>query len=158
MNLGYRFFVVADDNSIIQISQRSFNDFYLKHRPSLQRFSGSVINVATVIYTLENRKPEQIVRIDYMRVKVDSDGALDQAQIDDTFRLVANRVGKFLGEGPPVQRFGQSSQRDREIRRTALVSTSSAIARPCAQADTPNAFWRQACRLTNKDRSCEATI
>jgi hypothetical protein len=76
MNLGYRFFVVADDNSIIQISQRSFNDFYLKHEPSLQRFSGSTINVATVIYTLENRKPEQIVRIDYMRVKVDSEGAL----------------------------------------------------------------------------------
>jgi hypothetical protein len=99
MNLGYRFFVVADDNSIIQISQRSFNDFYLKHKPSFQRFSGSTINVATVIYTLENRKPEQVVRIDYMRVKVDSDGALDQAQIDDTFRLVANRVGKFLGDG-----------------------------------------------------------
>ena len=101
MNLGYRFFVVGDDNSIIQISQRSFNDFYIKNRSSLQRFSGSAINVATVIYTLENRKPEQIVRIDYMRVKVDSEGALDQAQIDDSFRLVANRVGKLLGQEPP---------------------------------------------------------
>lgn len=107
MNLGYRFFVVGDDNSIIQISQRSFNDFYLKHKPSLQRFSGSAINVATVIYTLENRKPKQIFRIDYMRVKVDSDGALDQEQIDDSFRLVANRVGKMLGEEPPVNNSGQ---------------------------------------------------
>ncbi len=50
------------------------------------------------MYTLENRKPKQIVRIDYMRVKVDSDGALDQEQIDDNFRLVANRVGKVVGE------------------------------------------------------------
>ena len=101
MNLGYRLFVVADDHSIIPISQQSFNDFYFKHKPSLQQFSGTTINVATVIYTLENRKPEQIIRIDYMRVKVDSDGARDQAQIDDSFPLVANRVGKLLGQEPP---------------------------------------------------------
>ena len=79
MNLGYRIFIVGDDNSIIQISKRSFNDFYLKHKPALQRFSGSVINVATVLYTLDERKPNQIIRIDYMRVKVDSDGADDAA-------------------------------------------------------------------------------
>lgn len=102
MNLGYRFFVVSNDNSIIQISQRSFNDFYLKHKPSLQRFSGCTINVATVIYTLENRKPSQIVRIDYMCIKVDIDGALDQEQINDSFRLVASRVGKILREKPLV--------------------------------------------------------
>lgn len=107
MNMGYRVFVVGDDNSIIQISQRSFNDFYLKHEPSLRRFSGSTINVATVLYTLEDRKPKQIFRIDYMRVKVDSDGALDQEQIDDSFRLVANRVGKILGNEPPVSNSGQ---------------------------------------------------
>ena len=102
MNLGYRFFVVSNDNSIIQISQRSFNDFYQKHKPSLNRFSGCTINVATVVYTLENRKPKQIVRIDYMRIKVDIEGALDQEQINDSFRLVANRVGRLLGEKPPA--------------------------------------------------------
>lgn len=107
MNLGYRYFVVGDDHSIIKVSQRSFDDFYQKHKPSLPRFAGSVIRVATVIYTLENRKPEQIVRIDYMRVKVDSTGALDQAQIDDNFRLVANRFEKFLGLAPPVRKSDQ---------------------------------------------------
>jgi hypothetical protein len=107
MNLGYRFFVVGDDNSIIQISQRIFNDFYLKYKPSLQRFSGCTINVATVIYTLENRMPKQIVRIDYMRIKVDNDGALDQEQNSDSFRLVANRVGKFLSEKPLVSDSGR---------------------------------------------------
>ncbi len=106
MNMGYRVFVVGDDNSIIQVSQQSFNDFYFKNKPSLQRFSGSTINVATVIYTLENRKPEQIIRIDYVRMKVDSDGARDQAQTDVTFRLVANRVGKLLGQEPPARDSG----------------------------------------------------
>ena len=97
MNLGYRYFVVGDDHSIINVSRRSFDDFYQKHKPSLPRFAGSVIGVATVIYTLENRKPEQIVRIDYMRVKVDSTGALDQAQIDCLLQrgrqLVVERAG-----------------------------------------------------------------
>lgn len=107
MNLGYRFVVVGDDNTIVKISRRSFDDFYLKHKPSLQQFAGTVIGVATVVYTLENRKPGQIVRIDYMRVKVDSTGALDQAQIDDSFRLVANRFDKFLGHESPVNHSGQ---------------------------------------------------
>jgi signal peptidase I len=40
MNIGYRVFVVNEDNTIIHISQQSFNDFYLRHRSSLQRFSG----------------------------------------------------------------------------------------------------------------------
>lgn len=74
----------------------------MPHKPSLHRFSGCTINVATVVYTLENRKPKQIVRIDYMHIKVDIEGALDQEQINDSFRLVANWVGRFLGEKPPV--------------------------------------------------------
>jgi len=100
MSFGYRIFVVGDDNSIIQISQRSFNDFYQKCEPTLQRFSGSVINVATIVYTLEGRKPKQIFRIDYARVKVDSNGARDQEHVDGSFRLVANRVDKILGGKP----------------------------------------------------------
>ena len=107
MNLGYRFFVVGDDDSIIQISQRTFSDFYQKRKASLQRFSGSVINVATVIYTLENRKPREIVRIDYVRIKVNDEGALDQEQDADNLRLAASRIGSILGEKPPVRNSGQ---------------------------------------------------
>ncbi|MBN8455857.1 hypothetical protein [Accumulibacter sp.] len=106
LNLGFRFFVVGDDNSISRISQRSYTDFYMKRKPSLQRFAGSTINVATVIYTLENRKPKQIVRIDHVRVRVDSEGAPDQAQKDENLRLIANHVGKLLGDEEPVETAG----------------------------------------------------
>lgn len=102
-NLGFRFFVVGDDHSVSRLSQRSYTDFYLKRRPSLQCFAGSTINVATVIYTLENRKPKQIVRIDYVRVRVDSEGAPDQAQKDENLRLIANHVGKLLGDEDPLE-------------------------------------------------------
>lgn len=100
MNIGYRVFIVDEKNEIIQISQRSFNDFYMKNKPSLQRFSGRTISVAIALYTLENRKPKQIVRIDFMRIKVNDDGALDQEQSFDSLRLAANRIGKHFPEEP----------------------------------------------------------
>ena len=56
-----------------------------------------------MIYTLEDRKPNQIIRIDYMRIRVDCDGARDQTQIDENFRLIAHRVGKMLGEPSSIE-------------------------------------------------------
>lgn len=102
MNIGYRVFVVDENNGIIQISQRSFNDFHMRDKPSLQRFAGRTISVAIALYTLENRKPNQIVRIDFMRMKVGDDGAPDQEHSFDRLRLAANRVGKLFAEEPPA--------------------------------------------------------
>lgn len=100
MNLGFRYFAVRDDDSIVHLSQRAFDDFYTRHRPSLVRFSGSVLMIATVIYATENRRPKQIVRIECMRVKVDESGALDQDHIETTTRLLANRIDKIIGGAP----------------------------------------------------------
>jgi hypothetical protein len=97
MNLGYRYFAVREDDSIVHLSRRAFDDFYLRHRSSLLRFSGSILTIATVIYATENRRPKQIVRIECMRVKVDETGALDQDHIETTARLLANRIDKIIG-------------------------------------------------------------
>lgn len=106
MNIGYRVFVVDENNEIIKISQQSFNDFYMRDKPSLQRFSGRTISVAIVLYTLKEREPNQIVRIDFMRIKVGDHGALDQEQSFDRLRLAANRIGKLFTEEPLVNNTG----------------------------------------------------
>lgn len=106
MSIGYRVFVVDENNEIIQISQQSFNDFHMRDKPSLQRFAGRTISVAIVLYTLENRKPSQILRIDFMRMKVGDDGAPDQEQSFDRLRLAANRIGKLFAEESPVKNTG----------------------------------------------------
>lgn len=106
MSIGYRVFVVDENNEIIQISQQSFNDFHMRDKPSLQRFAGRTISVAIVLYTLENRKPSQILRIDFMRMKVGDDGAPDQEQSFDRLRLAANRIGKLFAEESPVKNAG----------------------------------------------------
>lgn len=107
MNIGYRVFVVGENNEIIPISQRSFNDFHMREKPSLQRFAGRTISVAIALYTLENRKPNQIIRIDFMRMRVGDDGAPDQEHSFDRLRLAANRVVKHFGEEPPATNAGQ---------------------------------------------------
>jgi hypothetical protein len=106
MNIGYRVFVVDENNEIIHISQKSFDDFYIRDKPSLQRFSGCTISVAIVLYTLESRKPSQIVRIDFMRIKIGNDGALDQEQYFDRLRLAANRIEMPFTEEPLVKNTG----------------------------------------------------
>lgn len=106
MSIGYGVFVVDENNEIIQISQQSFNDFHMRDKPSLQRFAGRTISVAIVLYTLENRKPSQILRIDFMRMKVGDDGAPDQEQSFDRLRLAANRIGKLFAEESPVKNAG----------------------------------------------------
>ena len=97
MNIGCRHFAIREDDSITPISRRAFDDFYRKHRPSLMRFSGSVLTVATVVFTTENRRPKQIIRIECMRVTVDESGVLDQDHLESIFRLVANRIDKIIG-------------------------------------------------------------
>lgn len=100
MNFGHRIFIVGDDNSISKIAQRSFDEFFRRNEPTLLRFSGCEINVAIVIYSLENRKPKQIVHIDYMRIKVATNGTLDQTQHQDIMRIAFNRMDRALGFSP----------------------------------------------------------
>jgi hypothetical protein len=97
MNLGCRYFAICEDDSITPISRRAFDDFYLRHRSSFLQFSGSVITVATVIYSTENRRPKQIIRIECMRVRVDESGSLDQGHLETSSRLLANRIDKIIG-------------------------------------------------------------
>ena len=103
MNLGCRHFAIHEDDSITPISRRAFADFYLRHRSSLRQFSGTVMTIATVIYTTENRRPKKIVRIECMRVKVDESGSLDQGHLETSSRLLARRIDKLVGGAPAVE-------------------------------------------------------
>lgn len=64
MTIGHRVFVIAADNNIRSISQKSYERFYLRGEPSLPSFAGSDIHIAVVFYTIANRKPHQIIRMD----------------------------------------------------------------------------------------------
>lgn len=93
MSIGYRIFVVHDDQTIEPLSQKAFDAFYLRKEPALQRFANEAINLAMVFYELRDGKPDQIFRIDTKRIHVTADGSLDQHRSNDAIRLSLNRAG-----------------------------------------------------------------
>ncbi|HHH9650117.1 TPA: hypothetical protein ACP37T_003609 [Pseudomonas aeruginosa] len=92
MTIGHRIFVVAGDNDIQAISQKSFAEFFMHGEPSLTSFAGSDIHIAVVYYTIANRNPHQIIRIDNLRITVKADGSMDQERVFDAWRASMNQA------------------------------------------------------------------
>ena len=100
MNLGYRMFVVNDE-SVVRLSQKSFNDFYILETAPLSQNAGLTIVIVTTIYELKNRKPKRVIRMETQRIKVDTDGTIDKEHLGEAMRLVANRISSVF-DGKPL--------------------------------------------------------
>lgn len=94
--MAYRIFIINSDNSIDTISQKSFSDFYLRHEPTLTRYAGQEIHIASVYYTLKDKRPDQIIRIESLRIAVENDGSIDLNRKFDSQRLALNLIGSAL--------------------------------------------------------------
>ena len=99
MNLGYRIFVVNGE-SVVRLSQKSFNDFYILETAALSQYAGHTIVIVTAIYELKNRKPKRIIRMDSQRIKVDTDGTIEKEHLGEGMRLVANRFSSAFEAKP----------------------------------------------------------
>jgi len=97
VNFGYRIFAVEDD-SVVRLSQKSFNEFYFRENASLLQYAGRMIVIVITIYELKNRKPKRVIRIDTQRVKVNSDGSIDKEHLTEGLILAVNRI--FVGYEP----------------------------------------------------------
>jgi hypothetical protein len=97
VTFGHRVFVI-DGERFTRISQRSFQDFYQRDMPSLPQFAGKTVDVAVAFFTLDGRKPKQIVQLDTMRIKVTESGAIDPLHKDEALRLVVNAISWGEGE------------------------------------------------------------
>lgn len=106
MNIGHRIFVVEDD-SVVRLSQKSFNEFSFREKASLLQYAGRMIVIAIAIYELKNRKPKRVIRIDTERVKVNADGSRDKEHLLEGLALVAKRIS--FGNNPPRARVKDSS-------------------------------------------------
>jgi hypothetical protein len=91
MSVGHRVFIFTSEK-VIPLSQKAFSGFFLCKKPTLKLCAGQIINVAMAIYKLQNRKPEQIITIDTMRLKVDENGSPDSDYMNNYDRLVVHRI------------------------------------------------------------------
>ncbi|OGT72274.1 MAG: hypothetical protein A3H44_10525 [Gammaproteobacteria bacterium RIFCSPLOWO2_02_FULL_57_10] len=55
-----------------------FDDFYSRNLCVLTKYANQTISVVMAIYTLKNRKPSEIIRLDSMRLRVKADGSIDE--------------------------------------------------------------------------------
>jgi hypothetical protein len=86
VSFGHRVFVIEGER-IIRISQNAFRDCFERGQPALPQFAGRSIDVAIAFFTLDGRKPKEIVRMDTMRIKVTAVGAIDAAHRDEALGL-----------------------------------------------------------------------
>jgi hypothetical protein len=93
MSIGYRIFLVRGDH-VSRVSQKTFDEFFTQRKPVLREFAGQNVEIATVIYKLANRKPEQVIRVDCQRFKVKDDGSIDEDHDHEYNRLMVIRLDK----------------------------------------------------------------
>ena len=82
MGIGYRCFIVEGDE-IYNLSQKAFDAFYFRKQPQLPRFAKRTIIVALIFYQTEQRVPLKVIRTDATRLKVNADGSLDEAALQE---------------------------------------------------------------------------
>lgn len=99
MNYSYRIFVV-EGKTIRRISQTKFEKFYSKNSPEFKEFSDQIITIAMAMYTVLDRLPQEIFRIDAFKVKVDSDGSMCKKFYSESNQLTMQRAD-FLGYKQP---------------------------------------------------------
>jgi hypothetical protein len=101
VKLGRRIYVI-DDGRPIRIAQRTFDRFFHFHEPTMKEFSGRTLELVIASYSLDGRKPKQVIQIDTMRVMVTAEGVIDRAHQMDALRLAANNI-TISGLEPDVE-------------------------------------------------------
>ena len=98
MSIGHRIFVIEED-AIFPISQKTFTELYSGKVGALPKFAGQTVQIAVVVYTVHQRKPETIIQIDCERIRILGDGSIDENYAHEGLHLAANRM--WLSETNP---------------------------------------------------------
>ncbi len=98
MSIGHRIFVIEED-AIFPISQKTFTALCSGKVGALAKFAGHTVQIAVVVYSVHQRKPETIIQIDCERIRILGDGSIDENYAHQGLHLAANRM--WLSETNP---------------------------------------------------------
>jgi hypothetical protein len=91
MSISHRVFVVEED-AVFPISQKTFTALYSGKVGALPKFAGQTVQIAVVIYTVQQRKPNTIIQLDCERIRILDDGSIDENYEHKGLHLAANRM------------------------------------------------------------------
>ncbi|MBW1727432.1 MAG: hypothetical protein JRF31_04475 [Deltaproteobacteria bacterium] len=103
MGVGLRIFIVNDDNSLKRISLKKYERL-MKRDPdiSFPQYAGKQVRYAEVAIEFENRRPAEILRMEYFIMHFDSKGRIDGTVQDDIMNLGVNLAPPIHFETDPV--------------------------------------------------------
>ena len=88
MGEAFRVFLVGDDDSLRRLSLRLYERM-LKEDPkeSIPEFAGKRLRYALVFLELFDRKPVEVIQIQYSYLSFDAEGKIDQSEFEKQARL-----------------------------------------------------------------------
>jgi len=93
MGVSLRVFLVIDNDSLQRLPLSRFESLLHGHpKESLPQFSGKRVRYALVAVDLVNRKPVEILHIQYAYLSFDSEGKIDDAEREKKMRLSVDMV------------------------------------------------------------------
>jgi hypothetical protein len=93
MGIGLRVFLVRDDESIQRLSLARYERL-LRRDPqeTLPKYASRRVRYALVILELEDRRPVEIIRIQYSFLSFDSQGSIDAGEQEREARLASEML------------------------------------------------------------------
>jgi hypothetical protein len=103
MGVGLRIFIVNDDNSLERLALKKYERL-MQHDPDLflPQYAGKRVRYAEVAVEFENRKPVEILRMEYFIMQFDSKGRIGGTVQDDIMSLGVNLTPPIYFEKDPV--------------------------------------------------------
>lgn len=96
MGIGLRVFLINDDNSLQPLAVKRYNRLLrLDSRECLPPYAGKRVRYALVVVDFADRKPVEIIQIQYAILNFDSDGRIDAGEQEKEWLLAVDSL-------PPV--------------------------------------------------------
>jgi len=104
MGIGLRIFLVNDDDSLERLAVARY-DRLVRCDPEecLPQYAGKRVRYALVAYEVENRKPVEILKIEYNYLSLDSEGRIDAGEEEKARRLAVDLFPPVLPQKEPRQ-------------------------------------------------------
>jgi hypothetical protein len=98
MGLGIKVFFIEDDDSLKRIPLTKYERL-MRGDPGMQfkEYAGQMIRYVLLVLEYENRKPVDVLRVEYSYVKFNADGKLDQQMFEEVKKLGTDML-------PPVEK------------------------------------------------------
>ena len=99
MGLGYRVFIVNDDDSLQRISFAKYERLCREDTPEqLLQYAGQRVRCALVVLLIEERKPQSIVWIDCHRIPFNAKGQVDLKEWENQGRQIVHFLDLPINE------------------------------------------------------------